>query len=482
MALPQRIAPLAARAAALLPTATGDRARFLAARTAFEEGRRVPEPGRLVARLLDRADAAHARGDASAAVDWADKAFQILYHPQRHYGEAMSPLSQRDLADLRPLRESVVGSLMTQKPDPPRPPRPGGPRVLVLAARSWTFIDRVMEDLGPVGDFTFRTRDLSQLPRDERPSRRGVLEARYAASTTGARIPVPPSLAEDLAWADVVWVEWATYTAAWLTLLDGVDARIVVRLHSYEAFTQFPQLMDMAQVDGLVFVAPQVRELVRASAPRIAQAGATPVIPNINDLSALTAEKDAGAERTLIQVGWANPVKDVGFTLDVLDALREEEPSWRLLLAGTPLPQDAADARSRRLLERLAAAGDAVEVLGFRSDMPEVLRRAGFIISSSRHEAAHEAIAEGAAAGCVPVVRNWPEFAQWGGAGGMFPSSWIVEDVRAAARRIRECSAPATFDEVRHEARRVLLAERDPEATRRAYVRVLRGDREADEG
>lgn len=481
MAIPQRIAPLAARAASLLPTATGDRARFVASRRDLENSRPLREPRQLVERLLRRADAAHAQGESAAAVDWADKALQILFHPQRHYGDAISPLSRRGLEDLQPLRRSTVGRLLMTSPDPQREVRPGGSRVLVLAGRSWTFIDRVIKDLEGEGTFEFRTRDLSELPVGERPSRRGVLEARYEASTTGARITAPPSLVEDLAWADVIWMEWATYTATWLTLLDGIDARIVVRLHSYESFTPYPQMMDMAQVDELVFVAPQVRELVCASAPRAEQAGRISVVPNINDFSEMVSDKLPGAGRTLIQVGWANPVKDVEFTLDVLEDLRREDPSWTLLLAGSPIGEDDADPRSRRIRERLAAAGEAVEVLGFREDMPQVLRRAGYIVSASRHEAAHEAIAEGAAAGCVPVVRNWPEFAEWGGAASMFPMDWIVTDARGAADRIRS-TADEGFDPAREDARRWLFGERDPEGTRRAYVRTLIGDHGTEKG
>ena len=42
-----------------------------------------------------------------------------------------------------------------------------------------------------------------------------------------------------------------------------------------------------------------------------------------------------------------------------------------------------------------AAVGEAVEVLGQRDDIPEVLRRVGVILRASRREGTHEAFAEG---------------------------------------------------------------------------------------
>jgi glycosyltransferase involved in cell wall biosynthesis len=65
-----------------------------------------------------------------------------------------------------------------------------------------------------------------------------------------------------------------------------------------------------------------------------------------------------------------------------------------------------------------------------------VLPRIGTILSASVRESFHQGVAEGAASGAVPVVRNWPLFAAYGGARAVFPESWVVDDVDAAVRRI----------------------------------------------
>lgn len=56
-----------------------------------------------------------------------------------------------------------------------------------------------------------------------------------------------------------------------------------------------------------------------------------------------------------------------------------------------------------------------MQSLGYRSDMPEVLRKASVILSSSMVEGVHISVQQGAASGCLPVVRNWPGLAAWVG-------------------------------------------------------------------
>jgi glycosyltransferase involved in cell wall biosynthesis len=77
-----------------------------------------------------------------------------------------------------------------------------------------------------------------------------------------------------------------------------------------------------------------------------------------------------------------------------------------------------------------------VELLGRREDVPDVLRSIGVIVSSSTRESFHLALVEGAASGAVPVVRDWPLLARYGGPRALFPDEWVVADVDAAADRV----------------------------------------------
>ena len=63
-------------------------------------------------------------------------------------------------------------------------------------------------------------------------------------------------------------------------------------------------------------------------------------------------------------------------------------------MVNPPAPSRSPD-RLAAVLMSHAAVGEAVEVLGQRDDIPEVLRRVGVILRASRREGTHEAFAEG---------------------------------------------------------------------------------------
>lgn len=458
---------------AAVPTPAGLRARFLRAKSQLENG----EPGNaadLVPDLLHQADAAHAAGRAAAALDWADKAQQLTFHPTVCTADRIVDL-------LSPWWESVVGNLLLSEPDErtAAPEHTVASKVLVLSAGSSIFVDRVTEAVAPTVDAEFRTVRLHDLlDPGERPTRRAVLEMRWALSTHGERRAAPPALLEHLEWADVVVVEWATIEFAWFSLLEKPRRRTVVRLHRYEAMTPYPRLADLGGVDAVLFIADHVENLVRQTVPRLTAVPWTGVIPNLHDLRGLRTTKTGPADRTLVQVSWDRRLKDVMFTLDVLEALREQDPSWRLLLVGRTAEQTAPGTQyATDVMARIARLGDAVEMLGHRDDVPEVLHRAGFLLSASLVEGSHEAVAEGAAAGCVPVVRNWPEVAEWGGAHGQYPAEWIVETPSDAAARIHSVDDPAARTAAGEEARAWMLAARDQDALVGRYRDVFVPDR-----
>lgn len=481
--LPARAAGPVARARVLDGTA-GDWAAYATAYRALTLGTVPADLQRTVARLLERADAHLLRARGDRALELFDRALQLSYHPSVHHGSSGSPLATDPDAFLAPYRASAMGRLMLTSLDEERPEHPGGRRVLIVSHGSWTFIDRVRAGLQADGDLEISVLDLSTLPPGQRPGHREAVHARFARSYGGSPLPVPPLLADALEGIDTVFVEWGTYAFAWLTLLDLPDVRVVARLHRFEAFTPYPQLADFAQVDEMLFVSPAVRGMVAEVSPRLVQAHRVRLVDNPHDYAPFTAQKVEGADRTLVQVGWAIPVKDALFTLDVLERLRAEDPSWRLLLVGAEPPADPP-ARERAFVERLRARleglGDAVEVLGRRDDVPEVLHRAGFVISSSRHEGTHESVAEGAAAGCVPVVRDWPEAARWGGAATVYPTAWVVDDVEAAVARIREHADPVARGAAGAEAAQWVAEHRVQDKVLAPYASAIRGE-ESPEG
>jgi glycosyltransferase involved in cell wall biosynthesis len=114
------------------------------------------------------------------------------------------------------------------------------------------------------------------------------------------------ALAEAIAWADIVWLEWCWDHAVWVTRSNLLQGRkCIVRLHSIEALqTDFPTQMDWSQVHRLVTVGDDIAGLTRERFP--ATAGTTMrIIPNGVDLARFAASERLDCFR----VGWVGHVE-----------------------------------------------------------------------------------------------------------------------------------------------------------------------------
>ncbi len=483
MSLVRRLAP----ALRHLPGARGAAAAFVAERAALAAGAASPRTERTIGRLLAEADRALEGGGPSAAADLATKAQLLAFDPARLAAMAPRHAPATDDAVVAPFRRSTTGNLLHGPlPLPARPSAPaaehGGPlRLLVVAYRNLTFIQRVLAPLRERDDVTVQVLDLEDLDLAATLREGPLTAARLRAARDGQRLVPPPAVAEALKACDVVLVEWGHRTLAYMSLLDGVGAAaggtpLLARVHRYELDTPYVHLVDVARVDDWIFIAGHIAR--RARHQLGLDEDRVHLVPNVGDLDRFGAAKEPGAERVLVHDGWARPRKDAGFALDVLEALVAEDPAWSLLLVGPP-PEttgtgEAAHA-ARSLRERVEALGDAVVPLGRRDDMDAVLARAGFVLSTSRSEGSHELVAEAAAAACVPVVRDWPDDAAYGGAASVYPADWVVADREEAAARIRALGDPAARTSAGREARERILADRDPDRVIDEFLRIVRG-------
>jgi len=259
-------------------------------------------------------------------------------------------------------------------------------------------------------------------------------------------------LQPQVEWADVVFVDWCAALAVLFSMIDPGPTRIVVRLHSFEAFTAWPHLVDFSRVDDVIFVSDHLRDLVTAAVPGVTSGGPQlHVIDNAMDLQRFAREKDADARFTLAVVGIKAVAKDPRWAVEVLRRLRTQDDRYRLILFGNDLnPATSEDARRyldllRDDLADLEQSG-IVSRPGHVSDMPNALRDVGVVVSSSVRESFHCGLVEGAASGAVPVVRDWPFFAaRKNGARALFPPEWVVDTPQEAADRIL---AATTSEEV----------------------------------
>jgi len=409
--------------------------------------------------LLDAADRALAAGDHTAAGSRLQEAFNLAFHRTLHFEDQPSPLAIDPDIFLAPFRASTAYADLVRPSGLARPARPvvnGRPhRLLVTTFMNWNFVGEIIKDYEGTAGVEVRTLDLKGLVDGSWRAQPVDLVQRRLRQAHGLDDVVPPpEVREAFDWADTVFVEWGHRALPWVSLLRDVPARVVARVHSYEAFTPMPMHTDWSGIDDLIFVSPHIRALVESSVPALADGPRLHTIANRNLLGAYDLPKHKGSEHTLGLVGWNNVTKDPQWALDLLVALLEHDQRWRLRLVGHGFPRTnltgPATAYRDELEARIDALGDAVERPGFTTDVPEALRHVGVIVSSSRREGTHEGLLQGAASGAFPVVRNWPYVARWGGARTIVPDEWVVETAQEGARMLLAASGnSATFEQRR---------------------------------
>ncbi|MFJ6122281.1 glycosyltransferase [Streptomyces sp. NPDC092129] len=388
-------------------------------------------------------------GDKAAATGSAAKALMLAFHRVPQLDGLTSPLAEDPQGYTAALQRSRVMRALAKprgRTAPAAPPPEGRPlRLLLVNRANANFLPLITDWYERHPDVEVRTLDLAADP-NLAPLAKGLgrMMSRAVGGQAAYGRAAEQALRPHLDWADTVFVDWCSAGAAFLTLVDPGTTRVVVRLHSFEAFSYWPHIMDFSRVDDLLFVGAHVRDLTTASVPRLLAEGAPrlSVIHNAMDLSSYRRPKHPDARFTLGLVGVGQVAKDPRWAVEVLRLLRRHDKRYRLLLVGGGLNTESSPAVRRyhgRLEQDLAKpeVSGVVRRIGQTEDVPAALEEVGTILSTSVRESFHCALVEGAASGAVPVVRDWPFFADGdNGARTLFPKEWVVGTPEEAARRI----------------------------------------------
>jgi glycosyltransferase involved in cell wall biosynthesis len=241
--------------------------------------------------------------------------------------------------------------------------------------------------------------------------------------------PPGPALAQAIAGADIVWLEWCWDHAVWATT-SGVLAgrRCILRLHSIEALqTDFPARVDWAQVHRLVLVAGDIAELLASRFPAIAAA-----VPMVQIANGIDLGRFAPGTQDRFHIGWVGhvePKKNPALLLQIAYRLRQLDPRYTFHAAGA-----FTDLRTLRYLQQqvpMLDLGGAVRFDGPVADMPAWYADKGVLLSTSLYESFGMAIGEAMAVGAFPVIHAFP------GADRLWPAECLFSAIDHAVALIR---------------------------------------------
>lgn len=240
--------------------------------------------------------------------------------------------------------------------------------------------------------------------------------------------------------ADTVFCEWTLGNAIWYGMHKQPGQKLVGRLHLQEIdHALFPKI-PFHKFDKVMFVGPHILRQGIAKNPVFKKNGI--VVYNGVDVEALQSvprKKTNG--KVLGFVGIVPQRKRFDLAIDILKELRKDDDGYILRIKGkrpeeyswmANRPEEMAwyEEQYKRLHED-PLLKDAVIFDPHGNDMPEWYAGIDYVLSTSDFESFHFTIADGAAAGCTPIILPWE------GADEIYPKEWVYADAKAAAEGIK---------------------------------------------
>ena len=219
------------------------------------------------------------------------------------------------------------------------------------------------------------------------------------------------SIAQLCRWADLAFVEWMAEHAVAVSR-HRRPCKVLVRLHSYEAYTVQANAIRWENVDLLVSVAGHVLALLESRIPDLKQRVRTRIIPNGLDVSRFPAKPPAPRGKRIAWVGTLRHTKNFPLMLQCLRAVCDRDPGWTLHVAGDYPAWNGVESMENmvynlHMIEQLGLR-DQVTFCGNVEDMPGWYRDKDALVSTSIRESFGYAIAEAMATGLQPVVHAFP--------------------------------------------------------------------------
>lgn len=234
---------------------------------------------------------------------------------------------------------------------------------------------------------------------------------------------------ELMEWSDISWFEWCTELARIGTNLPKV-CKIIVRLHRYETYVNWPSQINWKNVDQLITVGNEwVIKALNKWVGDIHQRTSVVTIPNGIDLSRIEF-KERKPGKKIAFVAALRMVKNPMLLIQCMAELLKIDPDYKLYIAG-----EVKDLLILHYLQhtlREMNMEHAVISNGFQNDIPGWLADKNYIVSTSVIESQGMGILEAMTAGIKPVIHNFP------GAKETFGDKWLFNTAADFCRQIIE--------------------------------------------
>lgn len=242
---------------------------------------------------------------------------------------------------------------------------------------------------------------------------------------------------EFLPLADVVFCEWCLGNAVWYSRHKLPHQRLVIRLHLQEMRLPYLDQINWANVDALILICPLNLQQICERYPFLRSKAH--LIYNPIDCQAFNQPKLPGAEFNLGIMGIAPRRKGPHLAFEIFSQLRAQDSRFTLFVKGRPprdydwvwrQPEERAYYEAfYRAIENSTHANSVV-FESYGEDVPLWFTKIGFVLSTSDFEGSHQSVAEGMAAGTIPIIRDWA------GADMLYPRKYVASTVAKSAAAV----------------------------------------------
>ncbi|ADL08328.1 glycosyltransferase [Thermosediminibacter oceani] len=207
---------------------------------------------------------------------------------------------------------------------------------------------------------------------------------------------------EGMEWADICWFEWCDELVIYGSKhLLAEKKKVICRLHSYEAFTDYPAKVNWANVDKVIFVAKHIYDIVAKRFSGIKEKGKSIVINNGIDLNKFTF-KNRCKGFDVAYVGYINYKKGPMLLLQLIKALVDIDKRYKLHIAGV-FQDERYKLYYKQMIEEMGIK-DNVIFYGWVDDIDKWLEDKNYIVSTSVLEGHPYSVMEAMAKGIKPVI------------------------------------------------------------------------------
>ncbi len=231
-----------------------------------------------------------------------------------------------------------------------------------------------------------------------------------------------------MGWADVSWFEWCDELVEYGSKLELAQSKkIICRLHSYEAFTNYPGKVNWNNIDKLVFVSKDLQKYTLENFKINKEI--TAVIPNGVKLQSLSfSEHKPGFK--VAYLGYINYKKGPMLLLHTFKAIYDSDNRYQLYIAGI-----FQDPRYKLYFDQMIkewGLEKSIFLEGWQSDVNKWLDDKDYILCSSVLESQNMSVMQAMAKGIKPVIH------QFTGAKGIYPEKYIWNTIQEAVSMVTD--------------------------------------------